>query len=185
MKKFVALLLAFTLVGCSNGGSETPELTVGGSTSVQGLMEAMSETYTDADVAVQGGGSSVGVQGVLEGTFDIGMVSRELKDSETGLNRTVIAMDGIAVVLHPNNPVSDLTMEQVKQIFTGEITNWNEVGGEDKEIAVVSREEGSGTRGAFEEIVAYESNELIATAEIQKSPGGVVQSVAGNENAIG
>ncbi|MGL5540894.1 MAG: phosphate ABC transporter substrate-binding protein [Erysipelotrichaceae bacterium] len=185
MKKLIALLMAFTLVGCGASDGEAASLIVGGSTSVQGLMEALSEEYSDADVAVQGGGSSVGVQGVREGTLDIGMVSRELKDSETGLTPTVIALDGIAVIVHPNNPVADLTMEQVHDIFTGKITNWNEVGGVDKEIAVVSREEGSGTRGAFEEIVKYESAELIGTSEIQKSTGGVVQSVSGNENAIG
>lgn len=184
MKKLVAIALALFLTACSSN-SDTVEITVGGSTSIQGVMEKLAESYTEADVSVQGGGSSVGVQGVNEGTFEIGMVSRELKDSETSIEETVIAFDGIAVIVNNNNSAKDLTMSQVVDIFTGKITNWNELGGEDKEIAVVSREESSGTRGAFEEIVGYKSDELIANANIQKSTGGVIQEVAGNENAIG
>lgn len=185
MKKLFVLAVSLLLTACSSNSSAV-KLTVGGSTSIQGVMEALAENYTEAEVSVQGGGSSVGIQGVEDGTFEIGMVSRELKDTEKSLlDATIIAYDGIGVIVNPENKVKDLSMQQILEIFTGKITNWKEVGGDDKEIAVVSREESSGTRGAFEEIVGYTSDQLISNAGIQKSTGGVIQDVAGNVNAIG
>ena len=98
------------------------------------------------------------------------MSSRDLKEEEiaSGLNEVVIAYDGIVVVTHPSNKVKDLTMEQVKQIFTGEVTNWKELGGDDMEIVVVSREDGSGSRDAFQEIVDYSSGELVRSCNYRK-----------------
>jgi phosphate transport system substrate-binding protein len=165
-------------------------ITEAGSTTVQPVAEALAEAfmgkYPNVTVTIQGGGSSVGVKSAYEGTVDIGAASRELKSSEVemGVVPHVLAKDGIAIVTHPSNGVSDLTVEQVMKIFNGEITNWNQVGGSDADIHVVSREEGSGTRAAFEEMVM--GDELIAAmAILQPSNGAVRTTVAGDENSIG
>ena len=115
------------------------------------------------------------------------MSSRDLKEEEiaSGLNEIVIAYDGIVVVTHPTNKVKDLTMEQVKQIFTGEVTNWKELGGDDMEIVVVSREDGSGSRDAFQEIVDYTSGELVRSAIIASGNGNIKTTVATNKHAVG
>lgn len=189
MKKILSVIVTLlVLTGCGSN-SEDEKLIVGGSTSVLPLMEELLNGYENSggsEVEAQGGGSGVGIKGVDNETFDIGMVSRELSDSEKkDKKETVIALDGIVVIYNKNNTVKDLTLEQVKDIFTGKITNWKEVGGQDKEIAVISREDGSGTRGAFEEIVGYDASELIKNAEIQKATNAVIASVEGNDNAIG
>lgn len=193
MKKLLSLLVCcgLLLTGCggNNTASETVELTVGGSTSVQPLMETIAESFNEAGlgtITVQGGGSSVGTKGAMDGTFEVGMASRALKDEEAEtLEGITIALDGIVIVVNNENGIEDITLEDAYKIYTGEITNWNELGGNDAEIAVVSREEGSGTRDGFESIVGFESEELIETAEIQNSTGAVVSSVSGNANAIG
>ena len=201
MKKFLSVLLSCSmllvgLAACSSSTDdeeetvETVELTAGGSTSVQPLMELIAEAFEEAGygtITVEGGGSSVGTQGAIDGTFDVGMASRALKDEELEyLEETIIALDGIAVIVNTENTaVTDLTIEQLYGIFTGEITNWSEVGGEDAEITVVAREEGSGTRDGFESVVGFDSEELVESAEIQNSTGAVVTSVSGNTNAIG
>jgi phosphate transport system substrate-binding protein len=114
------------------------------------------------------------------------MVSRDLKDDEADkLDETIIAWDGIIVIVNKDNPVQDLSLDEVKKIFTGEITNWKDVGGEDKEIAVVSREEGSGTRDGFESVVGFETTELISNSDIQNATGSVISDVSGNTHAIG
>ncbi len=170
-----------------------------GSTSVQPLAETLAEEFMalnpDVTINVQGGGSSVGVQSALDKLCDIGDASRNLKDSEKGqgLIENVIALDGIAVVVHPNNPVSDLTVEQVRQIYMGEITNWKEVGGDDKEIIVFNREAASGTRGAFIELAELEekqddgSKKLLITEKALEanSNGALKTSVSTKEDAIG
>lgn len=194
MKKLLGLLLCcgLLLTGCggtNNEGGESVNLTAGGSTSIQPLMEKIAESF-EADgkgtISVEGGGSSVGTKGAIDGTFDIGMASRALKEDEPNeLDGTTIALDGIVIVVNDANAVSDITLEDAKKVFTGEITNWKELGGEDAEIAVVAREEGSGTRDGFESVVGFESDELVANAEIQNATGAVVQSVNGNKNAIG
>ncbi len=172
---------------------------VNGSTSVEKLMTMLSNQYTaknpNVSLQIQAPGSSAGIKSVNDGSAQIGMSSRELKGDELtwGLNATPIAYDGIAVVVHPANPVSNLTMEQVHQIFSGEITNWKEVGGPDKEILLVIREAGSGTRDAFEEIVKLfeeKDGKKVATvaedkAIIADSTNAITQNVAGKENAIG
>ncbi|NCC54193.1 MAG: phosphate ABC transporter substrate-binding protein [Erysipelotrichia bacterium] len=193
MKKLFGLLLCcgLLLTGCgsSNEGNESVELSAGGSTSIQPLMEVLAEAFNEeglGTITVQGGGSGVGIEGASEGTFDIGMASRALKEDEAeALDATEICLDGIVIVVNKNNEVRDITLEDAKKIFTGEITNWKELGGNDSEIAVVSREEGSGTRDGFESVVGFESEELIANASIQNATGAVVSTISGNENAIG
>jgi phosphate transport system substrate-binding protein len=137
---------------------------------------------------VSGGGSSVGVQAVGEGTADIGMASRELKDAEKeqypDLVQYVVARDGIALIINVENPVESLTVEQVRQIYTGEITNWNEVGGSDAEIVVVGRDSASGTRASFEDLV-MDDPEFVATMLEKNSNGAVQQTIAGTPGAIG
>ena len=167
-------------------------ITVAGSTTVQPLAELFSEAFMAENagitVDVQGGGSSVGVKAAGEATSDIGMASREIKDSELtefpSLVIYTIARDGIAAVVNTDVAVDDLTLEQVQQIFAGEITNWSEVGGADEAIIVVSREEGSGTRAAFEEMVMDEA--LISeNAILQPSNGAVRTTVSTTPASIG
>lgn len=191
MKKLLSLLLClgFVLCGCNSTTTEGVEITVGGSTSVQPLMESIAESFNEAGlgtITVQGGGSSVGTKGTMDGTFEVGMASRALKDEEAEkLEEIVIALDGIVIIVNKENMMTDITLEDAYKIYTGEIINWSELGGKDAAIAVVSREEGSGTRDGFESVVGFDSEELIETAEIQNSTGAVVSSVVGNENAIG
>ncbi len=159
-----------------------------GSTSMADVMAVLEETFEevnpDVNVNYSGTGSGAGIEAVLAGTVDIGLSSRALKDEEKaeGAVENIVALDGVAVVVNPDNDVEDLTVEQIAQIFTGEITNWSELGGEDLEIAVLGREDGSGTRSAFEEIVGVENcvykNEYGST-------GDVIGNVASNPNAIG
>lgn len=165
------------------------EITEAGSTTVQPVAESLAaafmEMYPDVTVVIQGGGSSTGVKSAAEGTVDIGAASRELKESEIGtVVEHVLARDGIAIVVHASQTVSALTSEQVMQIFSGEITNWSEVGGADETINVVAREEGSGTRAAFEEMVMGDAL-ITATAILQPSNGALRTTVAGDENSIG
>jgi phosphate transport system substrate-binding protein len=159
LKKFIfiiaisLLLPSFLISGCGGGGiSDT--VTEAGSTTVQPLAEKLAEAFKsenpETTIVIQGGGSSVGIKSCNDGTVDIGAASRELKADEPNLVKHLLARDGIAIITHPSNPVTGLTREQVKDIFSGKITNWSQVGGEIKEIYVVAREEGSGTRTAFE-----------------------------------
>lgn len=193
MKKLLGLVLCcgMLLTGCGsdNSDSDTVELSAGGSTSVQPLIEKIAEAFETeglGSISVQGGGSGVGIEGAIDGTFDVGMASRALKDDEASeLDATEICLDGIVIVVNTNNEVNDISLEDAKKIFTGEITNWSELGGADAEIAVVSREEGSGTRDGFESVVGFESEELVEKASIQNATGAVVSTITGNENAIG
>ena len=198
-KKLISILagtlLVGSLVGCSNGGgsgaSDASKITVSGSTSVGPTMEVLAENYQKANegvtIEVQQVGSSAGITNTIDGTSQIGMSSRDLKDEEKseGLEEYQIAIDGIAVITNTANEVKDLTIEQVKDIYTGKITNWKEVGGKDAQIVVVSREDGSGTRDGFQEIVGFESEELTGDAQISDGSGNIKTTVQGNENAIG
>ncbi len=185
----VLVMLSVMLPGCSNNLSGT--ITEAGSTTVQPLAEELAQAFmdqnSDVKITIQGGGSSTGVKSAADGTVDIGAASRELKDSEKSLGLVVhvLARDGIALITHPSQTVTNLTVEQIKQIYSGEITNWSEVGGADAEIDVVSREEGSGTRTAFEEMVMGEDAVIIATAILQSSNGAIKTTVASDKNAIG
>jgi len=185
------LAVAALLAGC--GGGSTQTLSIAGSTSVQPLAETLAEAYMaqtpDVMVDVQGGGSSVGVTSAGEGTADIGNASRNIKDEEfmqfPDLQVFTIAYDGIAVVVNPSVELEGLSVEQVRDIFAGTITNFSEVGGSDVFITVVSREEGSGTRGAFEELVMGEEALITETAILQQSNGAVRTAVAATDTAIG
>lgn len=191
-----ALLVASLAVGCSSGGAGAAEekdtkITVSGSTSVGPTMEVLAEEYKKAnegvEIEVQQVGSSAGITNTIQGTSALGMASRDLKEEEKaeGLKEYTMAIDGIAVITNKDNKVKDLTMEQVKDIYTGKITNWKEVGGKDAEIVVVSREDGSGTRDGFQELVGFESEELSKDAQISDGSGNIKTTVTGNENAIG
>lgn len=207
-KIFFVLLIITALmavvVGCSGekpaeqgqgGGeqkAETQTITTAGSTSVQPLSEELAKAFMEKNpnvvINVQGGGSSQGVKAAAEGVAEIGAASRHLKDSEKEYGLTVhqVAIDGIAIVVNPaNEAVTDLTLEQVRKIFAGEITNWKDVGGKDGEIRAVTRESGSGTRGAFEEMVMGEDTKISDKAITQNSNGGVRTAVANDEDAIG
>lgn len=163
-------------------------VTIAGSTSVQPLAEELGNSYMEvndgARIEVSGGGSGAGVKAAQGGTADIGMASRALKDEETGIKPVVIAIDGIAVVVNKDNAAADLTIEQVKDIFSGKLTNWKDAGGSDSNIVVVNREEGSGTRDAFKELVLGD-DEFVAEAIIQNSTGAVREAVSQDVNAIG
>lgn len=165
-------------------------VSVSGSTSVEKIGIATAEEFMalnpDVEVTYESIGSSNGVKNAKDGVTMLGTASRNLKTEEKnwGLTETAIAYDGVAVITHPSNSVSELTKEQVQAIYKGEITNWKDVGGEDEEIVVVSREDGSGTRGAFEEIVEFE-DALTKDALIAKGNGNAQTTVAKNEKAIG
>jgi phosphate transport system substrate-binding protein len=192
LKSILVLILligASFAAGCVNDSvTARNEIMVTGSTSVKPIADELAEVYMQKNpgvvITVGGGGSTVGITNVREGTTDIGMSSRDLKGDEKTLNKIVIAWDGVAVVVNPTNNVDDLTLEQIKKIYTGEIVNWNEVGGVKAKITVVTREEGSGTRGTFEDIIMGEDKTTI-DAITQPSTGAVKATVAGDKNAIG
>lgn len=199
MKRVFAILTALglcigVLAGCGTGhGEQTDGLTgvVGtdGSTSMEKVVKALGEAFalehSGVTVNYSGTGSGAGIEAVLTGTADIGLSSRALKDEERakGAQAHVVALDGVAVIVSAENPVADLSMEQIAGIFTGEIDNWAQLGGADAPIAVYGREAGSGTRGAFEEIVGVE--DICVYRNEYSSTGDMVGSVAGNPDAIG
>lgn len=163
---------------------------VAGSTSVQPLAEELAgkfmEKSPDISVSVQGGGSGAGIESAKTGTAQIGTSSRELKPEEKpGLTETIIAKDGIAVIVNSANKVTGLKMDQIKKIFTGEVKDWSEIGGAKGPITVVIREEGSGTRDAFNEIALGKGTKFVATAIIQNSTGAVKTAVTKDPNAVG
>lgn len=166
------------------------EVTVSGSTSVEKIGVASGDEFMAQNPGVtftyEGIGSSGGVKNANEKVTNIGSASRNLKDSEKayGLTEVVVAYDGIAVIVNPENGITGLTMDEILAIYKGEITNWSEVGGADAEISLVSREDGSGTRGAFEELVGFE-NELSTSALLKDGNGNVQATVASNPKAIG
>ena len=215
MKKILSIALVLilalgALAGCGAEESTTEPATevaaevtgtvvTAGSTSVQPLSEELAAAFMDVNpgitVEVQGGGSGQGIKAIAEKIADFGALSRNVKDEEKAsvTEEFVIAKDGVAVVVNPASTVENLTIEQIKQIYIGEITNWSEVGGDDAPIVVVSREEGSGTRGAFTEITKVtEKNEAgeevdstTKDALVQGSTGAVMQTVATTPNTIG
>ncbi|RGX11896.1 phosphate ABC transporter substrate-binding protein [Paraclostridium sordellii] len=200
-KKKIGVLLLSTImvgslaVGCgsndSAGSKDESKITISGSTSVGPLMEKEAEGYKEKDsnvsIEINQLGTSAGIKDTISGIAQIGMASRDLNDAEKkeGLKETKIAIDGIGIITHKGNTVKSLTMDQIKGIYTGKIKNWKEVGGKDAPIVIVSREDGSGTRDAFQEIVGYDSTELDKDAQISDGNGNVKSTVAGNENAIG
>ena len=184
MKKVFSLLLSLTMVmallaGCGGDTTtdtaddsttdtadttETTELSgtvnTNGSTSMEDVMgtliEAFKEVQPGVTVNYTGSGSGAGITGAQEGTCDIGLASRDLKEDETGVSQITVAKDGIAIIVNPENPVSDLSIEQIAALATGATANWSEVGGNDAEVVFMGREAGSGTRDGFESITGTE-----------------------------
>ena len=158
-----------------------------GSTSMESVIGVLSEQFmadnSGVKVTYDATGSGTGIESVSNGSCDIGLASRALKDTETGLVSTTVALDGIAIIVNADCGVSDLTVEQIASIFTGEITNWSEVGGEDLEIACIGRESGSGTRDGFESVTGTE--DACVLAQELTSTGAVIEAVSNSKNAIG
>ena len=209
MKKFIALVLALVLAlslaacgGSSNSGDNTtPDdnsgdaaaitgtVSTDGSTSMEKVIGALGESFMASNAGTTVGynptGSGAGITAVSEGRCDIGLSSRALKDDEkaSGLKETVLAYDGIAIIVHPDNPVSDLTVEQIADIYTGKITNWKDVGGNDAAIVLIGREAGSGTRDGFESIT--DTKDSCKYRQELTSTGDVITTVSTNPDAIG
>jgi phosphate transport system substrate-binding protein len=183
----VAAAVLMAAVGCSR--RESRSITLAGSTAFQPFAEKLAEKYQathgGVQIRVQGGGSAVGVQSALSGVAEIGMADLlKLPDEAKALTSTVVARDGIAIVVHPKNPVAALTADQARAVFAGKTTDWKALGGPDSPIRVVSREEGSGTRRSFDKLVLG-SEKLSPSALFQNSNGTVREAVASDEAAIG
>ncbi len=198
MKKIITMLAVFTaaltlLCGCASSGSESGGMSgtvaTDGSTSMEKVIGALGEAFcnenSDVSFTYNPTGSGSGITAVSEGRCDIGLSSRALKDDEiaAGLSETVLAYDGIAVVVNSENPLSGLSMQQIAAIYTGEITNWSEVGGSDAAIVVIGREAGSGTRDGFESITQTE--DLCVYRQELTATGDVIAAVSQNPDAIG
>jgi phosphate transport system substrate-binding protein len=201
MRKFsIGLLLTVAVFGSvfatpkqdqsQTAGQAPYTVTVAGSTSVSPLMELLTAEYkkqhANVSFNISATGSGDGIKAVPAETAEIGMSSRELSPAETGtgIDEHLIAIDGIAVIVNSANPVSNLTVDQIRDIYTGVLTNWNQVGGRAGRIAVVSREPGSGTRGAFEEIVRFQDKLVLGAVEFDGT-GAVKAEISRNADAIG
>ena len=172
------------MVGCSKSESVATD----GSTSMSKVIESLSEAFgeeTGIEVTYNATGSGAGIEAVLAGRCDIGLSSRDLKEEEkeNGLEGTILAYDGIAIIVHPDNPVTDLSIETIANIYTGEITNWKDVGGNDGEIVLIGREANSGTRDGFESITGTEDK--CKYRQECTSTGDVITAVSSNPSAIG
>lgn len=182
----VVLLVVTSLTGC---GKSESSVATDGSTSMEKVIGALGEAFEGENDGVSftynPTGSGTGITAVAEGRCDIGLSSRDLKDEEKakGLKATILAYDGIAVVVNPENPVSDLDVETIAKIYKGEIANWSEVGGNDGEIVLIGREAGSGTRDGFESIT--DTEDACDYRQELTSTGDVITAVANNPNAIG
>lgn len=162
-------------------------ISTGGSTSMEQVISALQEGFVelnpDVTITYDPTGSGAGITGAMEGSLDIGLSSRDLKEDETGVTGTTIALDGISIIVNTENTVTDLTIDDLAKIARGEITNWSELGGPDGEIVFVGREAGSGTRDGFESIVGVE-DECVYAEELTAT-GAVIARVQSNANAIG
>ena len=192
MKKILMIAMGLVMMvsilsGC--GQKEPSSVSTDGSTSMEKVINTLGEAYVennkDVNFTYNPTGSGSGITAVKEGRCDIGLSSRALKDEEksSGLVGTVLAYDGIAIIVNPDNPVSDLSLDQISKMYKGEITNWKDVGGEDKEIVLIGREAGSGTRDGFETIT--ETKDSCKYRQELTSTGDVITTVSQNENAIG
>ena len=192
----VAVLLVAALAGCGTTNTDTPKdngqvsgtVSTDGSTSMEKVIGFLSEAYMEENSAVKvtynPTGSGSGIKAVQAGSCDIGLASRDLKSEEaTDLNGTVVAIDGIAMIVNKENPVKDLTIEQIAALYKGEITNWSEVGGLDAPVVLIGREAASGTRDGFESIT--DTEDACKYNQELTSTGDVVQTVSSNPNAIG
>ena len=182
----VAMMLTLSLSACAKGLSGT--VSTNGSTSMEKVIGILSEQFmednSDVTITYDATGSGTGIEAVSNGTCDIGLASRALKDVETekGLVATTVALDGIAVIVNADCPVDDLTVEQISDIFTGKITSWEDFGGKG-DIACIGREAGSGTRDGFESITG--TNDACVLAQELTSTGAVIAAVKSSANAIG
>ena len=190
MKKMISLLTAAVMLVCALTacGGKKDTVATDGSTSMNKVIGALGEAFeaeTGITVTYNATGSGAGIQAVLEGRCDIGLASRNLKDEEkaNGLEGTILAYDGIAIIVNPNNPVSDLSVETLAKIYTGEIKNWKEIGGNDAEIVLIGREAGNGTRDGFESIT--DTEDKCQYRQELTSTGDVITTVASNPAAIG
>lgn len=189
MKKIISLIVVTILICTAMLGCSSKEgVATDGSTSMNTVIGALGEAFeadTGITVTYNATGSGAGIQAVLEGRCDIGLSSRDLKDEEKaeGLVGTILAYDGIAIIVNPENPVSDLDVETIAKIYTGEITNWKDVGGNDAEIVLIGREAGSGTRDGFESIT--DTEDKCKYRQELTSTGDVITNVASNPGAIG
>lgn len=199
MKKIITILCAVVMAlslfaGCGQKADDNNTAAAGGtvatdgSTSMEKVIGALGESFMEANSGTtftyNPTGSGSGIQAVSEGRCDIGLSSRALKDDEKAtLTETVVALDGIAMIVNPENPVSDLTVEQIADIYTGKITNWSEVGGNDAEIVLIGREAGSGTRDGFESITG--TKDACQYRQELTSTGDVITTVSQNPDAIG
>ena len=192
--KFIILLVIILLIAgfmvFAPGVEKHNNIAIAGSTSVQPVAEKLAEQYMQIDssdkLTVQGGGSSMGLNSVKKSSAQIGTYSSKLASKKAGANvkQTKIATDGIAIIVNPNNKVSDLTKDQVKDIFTGKITDWSQVGGTPGKINVITREDGSGTRDAVTKVV-LDDEDFVKNAVVQSSTGSLMQSVSSDPNSIG
>lgn len=200
MKKIIPVLCAAVMAlslfaGCGQKANDNGTTAAGGtvatdgSTSMEKVIGALGESFMEANKGTtftyNPTGSGSGIQAVSEGRCDIGLSSRALKDDEkaAGLKETIVALDGIAVIVNPQNPVKDLSLEQIAKIYTGEITNWKDVGGNDADIVLIGREAGSGTRDGFESIT--DTKDKCQYRQELTSTGDVITAVSQNPNAIG
>ena len=196
MKKIIILIAVLALVTLPAFARKGNKITISGSTTVLPIAQATAEIFMDlnpdVNISVRGGGSSVGIASIMAGTVDIGNASRHIKAKElasareNGVNpyENVVANDGIAIVIHKNNPVKDLTLEQIKDIYTGKISNWKEVGGPAMQIVVISRDVSSGTFEVFNKKVLNNAK-CIGGALMLASNNAVVSTIAGTPGAIG
>ena len=189
MKKFVCLLLTLALCCGLTAAWAEGQISTDGSSSMEKVIGALGEYYMEANPGVSftynPTGSGAGIMAAAEGRCDIGLSSRALKEEEktSGLVETVLAYDGIAIVVHPSNPVTDLPLDTIAKIYTGEVTNWKDIGGDDAEIVLIGREAGSGTRDGFESIT--DTKDACQYRQELTSTGDVIATVAQNPDAIG
>ncbi len=187
MKKLISLMLSLCLILTASAALAAESVSLNGSTSMEKVVGVLSEQFMQDNPGVtityDGTGSGTGISSAKQGTCDIGLASRALKEAETGLTAYTVALDGIAVIVNAKSGVEDLTVEQIADIFTGKITNWSEVGGADLPIACIGRESGSGTRDGFESVTG--TADACVLAQELTSTGAVIQAVASSENAIG
>ena len=189
MKKIITMMMVAVLaLSMLAGCGKTETVTTDGSTSMEKVIGALGEAFqndTGISFTYNPAGSGSGIKAVQEGRCDIGLSSRDLKDEEkaAGLIGTILAYDGIAIIVNPENPVSDLSVETIAKIYTGEITNWSEVGGNDVEIVLIGREAGSGTRDGFESIT--DTEDACKYRQELTSTGDVITTVSQNPGAIG
>ena len=182
---FISLFSLTLLTAC---GRNADSVVIAGSTSVQPFAEVLAQDYMAShpgvSIDVQGGGSAAGIMATQSGTTDIGMSSRNLQGSETSRWSIEIARDGIAIIINPKNPITDLTLQQIADINDGKTTYWDQIGGKKGEIDVFTREDGSGTRSSFESLVMGKS-QIMARAMVENSNGAIRQLVADDPAAVG